>query len=457
MSLPEGASMELETKIANKTAHIAVIGLGYVGLPLATALAEAGFRVTGIDLDNVKVEAINAGESYLADVSSEQLGKLRAEERIEATLDSETLAVADVIFVCVLIPYDKMKAPDLRPVVTVAHAIRRYLRRGQLVILQSTCLPGTTEEVALPILEESGLKAGTDFYLAFSPARVDPASISSAGWNLSNTPKVVGGVTPRCAELASAVLAELAPEVTIVSSPRVAEMAKLLENIFRCVNIALVNELALLSERMGIDFWEVVDAAKTKPFGFMPFYPGAGVGGHSLPVNPYFLSWKAREYDFSTKLIELAAEVNQSMPFHVLDMVRDALSSCGKSLPGAQVLVLGVAFKRETEDARNSPAERVIELLLGHGADVRYHDPYVPGFQAGANVFLPRRVEFRSVALTAEALRAADVVLILTGHHAVDYSFVTENAQLIVDTTDVTRGLRGYAQIIRLGTPGHVI
>jgi UDP-N-acetyl-D-glucosamine dehydrogenase len=307
--------------------------------------------------------------------------------------------------------------------------------------------------VVLPILEESGLKAGRDFYLAFSPERIDPGAVNSEGWNVKNTPKVLGGLTPRCAELSRVLLTELTPEVHLVSSPRAAEMAKLLENIFRSVNIALVNELALLSERMGIDIWEVIGAAKTKPFGFMPFYPGAGVGGHCIPVDPYYLSWKAREFDFYTKFIELAAEVNQSMPFHAVNLVREALSRAGKALFGAKVLVLGVAFKRDIDDARNSPAERVIELLLGDGARVTYHDPYVPHFHVGDSPFHPRRAELESVPLTQDTLAGADVVMIVTGHHAVDYHMVTKHARLIVDTTNVTQGLPTLTEVIRLGAP----
>jgi UDP-N-acetyl-D-glucosamine dehydrogenase len=443
----------LDEKIRTKTGRIAVIGIGYVGLPLAVAFAEAGYPVTGVDLDAGKVETVNRGTSYIPDVPTEAVRVLREQNRFSATTDTTTLRDADVIFICVPTPFDKMKAPDLTAVKSAAHSIRPQLRREQLIILQSTTYPGTTEEVVLPILEESGLKAGRDFYLAFSPERIDPGSVNSTGWNVKNTPKVVGGLTPRCAELACALLTQLTPQVHVVSSPRAAEMSKLLENIFRSVNIALVNELALLSERMGIDIWEVIEAAKTKPFGFMPFYPSAGVGGHCIPVDPYYLSWKAREFDFYTKFIELAAEVNQSMPFHAVNLVREALSHAGKSLTAARVLVLGVAFKRDIDDARNSPAERVIELLLGHGAQVTYHDPYVPRFHVGDSVFHLRRVEFESAPLTVETVAAADVVVIVTGHHAVDYQLVTEHARLVVDTTNVTRDLPTRGEIVRLGAP----
>jgi UDP-N-acetyl-D-glucosamine dehydrogenase len=451
----EKTERTLAGRIRDKTAHLAVIGIGYVGLPLAVAFAEAGYRVIGLDLDTRKVESINGGESYIPDVASGSVKALRAQERLTASTDFAALRDADVIFICVPTPFDRMKAPDLTAVKSASESIWPQLRRDQLIILQSTTFPGTTEEVVLPILEKSGLKAGGDFHLAFSPERIDPGAVSSEGWNVKNTPKVLGGLTPRCTELAAALLRQLTPQVHEVSSPRAAEMSKLLENIFRSVNIALVNELALLCERMGIDMWEVIEAAKTKPFGFMPFYPSAVVGGHCIPVDPYYLSWKAREFDFYTKFIELAAEVNQSMPFHVVSLVNEALNQAGKSLAGARVLVLGVAFKRDIDDARNSPAERVIELLLARDARVRYHDPYVPRFRVGESVFLPRPAQLESVMLTADEVAAADVVVIVTGHRKVDYPLVVESAQLIVDTTNVMAGVHSRADIVRLGAPTH--
>jgi UDP-N-acetyl-D-glucosamine dehydrogenase len=318
------------------------------------------------------------------------------------------------------------------------------------VILQSTTYPGTTEEFVLPILEESGLRAGLDFYLAFSPERINPGDRQ---FSVENTPKVVGGLTPDCAELARRLLAQLFAQVYVVSSPRAAEMCKLLENIFRSVNIALVNELALLAERMDIDLWEVIEAAKTKPFGFMPFYPGPGVGGHCIPVDPYYLSWKAREYDFQTRFIELAADVNQTMPYHVVDLVSQALSRQGKPLAGARVLILGVAFKRDVDDARNSPAQRIIELLLGRGAQVEYSDPYIPRFRIGRDVFFHDELWLESVNLTSEALATADCVVIVVGHQAMDYGPVVRHARLVVDAVNVTSGVPGADQVVRLGAP----
>lgn len=440
----------LADKIQQRTAQIAVIGIGYVGLPLAVAFAETGFPTVGFDLDTRKVESINRGESYIPDVESPLVAKLVAHKTLRASTDDAVLGGADVIFICVPTPFDRMKAPDLGMIRSASENIAKHLRAGQMVILQSTTYPGTTEEFVLPILETTGLRAGHDFYLAFSPERIDPGN---KDWSARNMPKVLGGLTPRSTELAGALLGALTPSVHLVSSPRAAEMTKLLENIFRSVNIALVNELALLCERMDINIWEVIDAAKTKPFGFMPFYPGAGVGGHCIPVDPYYLSWKAREYDFYTKFIELAAEVNQSMPFHVVNLIADAVSHDGKALDGARVLVLGVSFKRDIDDARNSPAERIIELLIARRAEIWYHDPYVPQFHIGDNVFHRAALQLESIPLTPQIVSAADVVVIVTGHRHVNYELVLEHAKRVVDTTDVTAGLDKDARVVRLGAP----
>ena len=427
-----------------------MIGIGYVGLPLAVAFADAGFPTVGFDLDERKVFAIHRGESYIPDVETELVKKLVASETLSASSDDAVLRDADVIFICVPTPFDRMKAPDLGMVRSASESIAKSMHRGQRVILQSTTYPGTTEEFVLPILETSGLKAGEDFYLAFSPERIDPGNKE---WSARNMPKVLGGLTPRFTELARELLSTLTPSVHLVSTPRAAEMTKLLENIFRSVNIALVNELALLCERMDIDIWEVIDAAKTKPFGFMPFLPGVGVGGHCIPVDPYYLSWKAREYDFYTKFIELAAEVNQSMPFHVANLIADALNRDGKALENAKVLVLGVAFKRDIDDARNSPAERVIELLITRHANVSYHDPYVSHFHIGDSVFHRAPHVLEGVGLTPETVRAADVVVIVTGHRSVDYTMVLQNAKRVVDTTSVTAGITPAGTVTRLGAP----
>jgi len=449
----------LQDKITNRTARVAVIGLGYVGLPLATAFAKAGFRTTGVELNQRKVDSIAAGRSYIPDVPDEDLAVHVQSGRLSATPDYDVLRDVDAIFICVPTPYDAQRAPDLSYIRSASDGIQPRLKPGQLIVLQSTTYPGTTEEIVLPILEQSGLKAGTDFYLAFSPERIDPGNKQ---WSAYNTPKVVGGLTPECTQLAADLLRQMGAPVYPVSSPRAAELTKLLENTFRAVNIALVNELALLTERMGIDFWEVVEAARTKPFGFMPFFPGPGVGGHCIPVDPYYLSWKAREYDYYTEFIELAGEVNQAMPYHVVDLVCQALSMRGKPLNGARVLVLGVAFKPDIDDARNSPAERVIELLLARGTDVRYHDPYVPRFHVGADVFHRDEVWLESVPLNGQEIAAADCVVVVTGHHSLDYESVVRQAELVVDTCNVTAALLSRqhssgaelrGKIVRLGAP----
>jgi len=440
----------LAIKITDKTARVAVIGLGYVGLPLAVGFAKAGYPVHGLDVDNRKLAALKKRQSYIQDVETAEVAAVIGAGLFSASSDYDRLRSCDAIFICVPTPFDAMKAPDLVYIEQAARGIATRLQPGQLIVLQSTTYPGTTEEFVLPILEESGLQAGEDFYLAFSPERINPGDQQ---FNVENTPKVVGGLTPRCTELARLLLSQLFAHVHVVSSPRAAEMSKLLENIFRSVNIALVNELALLSERMQIDLWEVIEAAKTKPFGFMPFYPGPGVGGHCIPVDPYYLSWKARQYDFYTKFIELAAEVNQAMPYHVVDLVSQALSQQSKPLHKAQVLILGVAFKRDIDDARNSPAERIIELLLGRGASVSYSDPYVSRYRVGRDVFYDEERWLESTDLTDEALAAADCVVIVSGHRVVDYGQVVRQARIVVDTCNATQGLRGPAHVVRLGSP----
>ncbi|MBL7201964.1 MAG: nucleotide sugar dehydrogenase [Anaerolineae bacterium] len=443
--------LHLQDKIDDGSARVCVIGLGYVGLPLAVGFARRGYKVVGLDIDERKVASLAEGQSYIQDVESEAVAALVASGSLHPTTDYETLREVDIIFICVPTPFDAMKAPDLAFIHSAAEGIAPRLRKGQLVVLQSTTFPGTTEEVVQPILEATGLKAGRDFCLAFSPERIDPGNKT---YTAENTPKVVGGLTPLCAQLAASLLERLTPKIHIVSTPRAAEMTKLLENIFRSVNIALVNELALLSERMGIDIWEVVEAASTKPFGFMPFYPGPGVGGHCIPVDPYYLSWKAREFDFYTKFIELAAEVNQSMPYHVVERLGQALGARGKTLNGARALVLGVAFKRDIDDARNSPAERVIELMLNAGARVAYNDPYVPHFSVGQDVFHRQKIAFESQELTPELLAEQDVVIVLSGHRVYDYRWIVEHAPLVLDTVNATKQIaQGRDKIVRIGEP----
>lgn len=443
--------VSLQDKIADGTAHVAVLGLGYVGLPLATAFAKAGFRVTGLEVDEDKVASIRSGRSYIEDVADADLLAHVDSGRFTATFDEEVLRSVDAIFICVPTPYDPQRTPDLSFIQSATETIQSRLSRGQLVVLQSTTYPGTTEEVVLPILEKSGLKAGVDFFLGFSPERIDPGNQE---WTAYNTPKVVGGINGESSRLTSSLLRKMGARVHTVSSTRAAEMTKLLENTFRAVNIALVNEMALVAERMEIDLWEVIEAATTKPFGFMPFYPGPGVGGHCIPVDPHYLSWKAREYDFYTKFIALAAEVNEAMPYHVVELVTEALSRAGTPLRGADVLVLGVAFKPGVDDPRNSPAKRVVELLLSRGARVSYHDPHVPRFQIGQDVFHRENLVLDSVPLTDEVLSSADCVVIVTGHPDVDYGRIVARTASVVDTCNAAAAvLEGREKILRLGSP----
>ncbi len=441
----------LRVKVADRTAHIAVIGCGYVGLPLCMAFADAGFTVTGVDTDAGRVRELNAGRSYILDISSERVGGHTRSGRFRGAAEPEVLRAADVIFVAVPTPFDRAKQPDLRYVIDAAEQIGANLRRGQLVILESTTYPGTTDEVMRPILERSGLSAGADFFLAFSPERIDPGNPT---FHIDNTPKVVGGVDPSSGSLAAFVLEQVITrgKVHLVSSARAAELTKLLENTFRAVNIALVNELAMLCDRIGIDIWEVIDAAATKPYGFQPFYPGPGVGGHCIPVDPYYLSWKAREYDFHTKFIELAAETNLAMPFFTVSRIRSILNSAELPLHGARVLVLGAAFKSNIDDARNSAAIRVMEILRSEGAKVTYHDPYVPVVRLAAGLFASGRtsIPMSSTPLDEEALASADCVAILVGHRNVDYQKVIDSGRLVFDAVNATKGLTGRSRVERL-------
>jgi UDP-N-acetyl-D-glucosamine dehydrogenase len=430
---------DLRAKLETRDARIAVIGLGYVGLPLATALAEAGFTVTGLDLDARKVDAVMRGECYIDDIAPGVLAAEVAAGRLSASREAAALAQMDVVIICVPTPYTKAKQPDLTYVRSAADDIQRYLHPGMLIILESTTYPGTTREVLLPKLAETGLVCGDDFELAFSPERVDPGN---SRFGLRNTPKIVGGLTPRATEMAAAVYATVADRVVRVSTPEVAEMAKLLENTFRHVNIALANEMAILCRNMGIDIWEVIDAAATKPFGFMPFYPGPGVGGHCIPIDPYYFAWKVQEQEGYARFIQLAGEINDQMPEVVVTRIADALNECGKSLKNSRVLTLGVAYKKDISDMRESPALRVIERLQKKGARVCYHDPHVDTIESHDG-----RME--SVPLTAETLRHADCVVILTDHSSFPYEQIVENAPLIIDTRNALKG-RFAGHLVRL-------
>jgi UDP-N-acetyl-D-glucosamine dehydrogenase len=435
----------LHDRIANRTAKVGVVGLGYVGLPLAVEFAHAGFSVTGIDLDARKADQINRGESYIADVPTSVVAPLVAAGKLSATTDPGAVRDFDTINICVPTPLRKTKDPDLSYVVSAVEAIAGHLHPGMLVILESTTYPGTTEEVVQPILERGGLKAGVDFFLAFSPERVDPGNEK---WNTKNVPKVVGGLTPDCARLAGELYRSSIDRVVEVSSPKVAEMVKLLENTFRAVNIGMVNELAMMCDRLGISVWEVVDAAATKPFGFMPFYPGPGLGGHCIPIDPFYLSWKAKEMGFEARFIELAGQVNGAMPFHVVDKITDALNLHGKAVNGANIFVLGVAYKRDIDDVRESPALDVMALLLKKGGKVTYHDPFAPSIDGG---HWPGGRDMSSTALTPEALSAADCVVILTDHSQFDYPTIISQSKVIVDTRNAIKA--PHANVVKLGAP----
>jgi UDP-N-acetyl-D-glucosamine dehydrogenase len=438
--------MGLQEKILSKKANIGIVGLGYVGIPLAVEYAKKGFKVQGIDLNKKKVDMINRGENYIEDIDDAELKHLVEEGLISAKTSYEDIKDQDVIYICVPTPFKKNKEPDNSYIHDSAREIAKGLRKEQLIILKSTTYPETTEKEVLPILEATGLKVGTDFCLAFSPERVDPGNKK---FTTANTPIVVGGVTPHCTETASLALRQIVNLVHTVSNPRIAEMEKLLENIFRSVNIALVNELARMCDRMGdIDIWEVVEAAATKPFGYMPFFPGPGIGGHCILVDPYFLASKAREYDFHSDFIELAAKTNEDMPYYVAGLVRRALSNNGISFTKARILVIGVAFKKNIDDMRNSPATKVIELLLERGVpEIKYNDPYVPSFK------LENGEVMHSIEINPEIIQSFDAVLITTDHSNYDWPMIVKNAKAVVDTRNATKGLQiGREKISKLGS-----
>jgi UDP-N-acetyl-D-glucosamine dehydrogenase len=443
MSSPAADLLE---RITGRTARAGVVGLGYVGLPLAVELARAGFHVVGIDLDASKVAAVNRGESYIPDVPTVEVAELARQGRLSATTDFSAVRTLDTVNICVPTPLRKTKDPDLSYVVSAVESIAEHLRPGMLVILESTTYPGTTDEVVQPLLERGGLTAGRDFFLAFSPERVDPGN---ATFTTRNVPKVVGGCSPDCSRLAAALYGSAIETIVPVSSTRVAEMVKLLENTFRAVNIGLVNELALMCDRLGIDVWEVVDAAKTKPFGFMPFYPGPGLGGHCIPIDPFYLSWKARQSGFEARFIELAGHVNGAMPHYVADKVSEALNLHRKAVNGSTVLVAGVTYKRDIDDVRESPALDVLGLLRSRGATVCYADPFVPRLEArewGGDRALD------TVELTPAALAAVDCVVIVTDHSRFDYAAIVAHAPLVVDTRNAVTSSAPH--VLRLGAPG---
>jgi UDP-N-acetyl-D-glucosamine dehydrogenase len=435
---------DLQHKLEARSAHIGVVGLGYVGLPLAVRAAALGFPTLGFDVSQAVVAGINAGQSHIDDIDSAALAPLRERAILEATADMRRLRSCDVVIICVPTPLNNTRDPDLRFIERAADDIARTLRAGQLIVLESTTYPGTTEEVLLPRLEATGLKAGEDFFLAFSPERIDPGQTSSQGFTVANVPKLVGGLTPACTQLAAAFYGLVTSTVVPVSSPRVAELTKLFENVFRSVNIALVNELALLCDRMGLNVWEVIDAAATKPYGFMKFTPGPGWGGHCIPVDPFYLTWKAREYDLTTRFIELAGEINTQMSRHVHALVTRALNRQRIALNGARVLLLGVAYKPDVSDYRESPVFKVIELLEADGAEVTCCDPHVPSFSAHGGT--ARHTSPLSDAL----LDGANCAVIITNHRAFDYGRIVARSRAVVDTRNATREVREGREKITL-------
>jgi UDP-N-acetyl-D-glucosamine dehydrogenase len=421
--------MSLMDRIADGSAVFGVVGLGYVGLPLAIEMAQAGHRVVGVDVSAEKVSALRDGTSYIGDVPDEHVRETVEAGLLQASTDFSALAEADAVAICVPSPLDENKEPDTSYIEDAARDLVPHLHADMLVTLESTTYPGTTTEILQPILEESGLEVGTELFLAFSPERVDPGN---PVYQTKNTPKVVGGVTEACTDVAVATYGRFIDTLVPVSTPEAAEMTKLLENIFRCVNIALVNELLVLSERMGVDIWEVVDAAKTKPFGFMPFYPGPGLGGHCIPIDPFYLAWKARQYDFHTEFIELAGKTNENMPYYVVNRLMDALNEHGKALSTSKVLLLGVAYKPDIDDVRESPALKIIELLDGRAPDLVYHDPHVARLTVDG-------VTHESVELDDALLDQTDVAVIITDHHSVDYDRVLDRAPLVLDTRNALK------------------
>ncbi len=437
MNKKNTAGLLLLKKIKERKASIGIIGLGYVGLPLAREFHRAGFNVTGFDIDPQKVDMLNSGKSYISHIQSESIKNLIANDRFNATTDFTNLKDMDCIIICVPTPLNKHREPDLSFVFNTTRSIAGHLRKGQLIVLESTTYPGTTDEDMKKTLEETGLKAGRDFYLAYSPEREDPAN---KDFTTSKIPKVVGGYTQNCLKIAKALYDSIVIRTVPVSSTKIAEATKLLENIYRAVNIALVNEMKMLFDRMGIDIWEVVDASKTKPFGFQAFYPGPGLGGHCIPIDPFYLTWKAKEYGFPTRFIELAGEINTSMPLYVVNKVAEVLNEKGKSIKDSKILILGLAYKKDVDDVRESPSFELIGLLRNKGAKVDYNDPLVPRTHKMRQYDL----KMSSTPLTEKNLKKYDCVVISTNHSAYDYDFIAKHSRLVVDTRNAMKGISGF-------------
>jgi UDP-N-acetyl-D-glucosamine dehydrogenase len=431
---------DLLQKIEDRSLHVGVIGLGYVGLPVAVAFAEAGFHVTGLDVDSDKVACILASESYVGDIDSSKLAAAVESGRLTATDDSDILAELDAVIVCVPTPLSKTKDPDMSYVLAAADQISARFHPGMLILMESTSYPGTTEEILLPRLSDNGGKVGEDFFLAYSPERIDPGN---AHYSLGNTPKIVGGYSETCGQVAAALYGTIVSEVHVVSTCRAAEMVKLLENTFRAVNIALVNEVAMMCDRLDIDTWEVIEAAATKPFGFMPFFPGPGLGGHCIPVDPRYLTWKLRTLDYQARLVELAAEINSAMPQHIVRMVTDGLNELQLSVKEAKILIVGVAYKRDVDDIREAPALDIMRLLIARGGRIDYSDSHVPELTSGFDEPL------KSVRGLPDVCRDYDCVVVCTDHSDIDWTGVIDSSPLLIDTRNVTRG-RNDSHIIKL-------
>lgn len=423
---------ELLDKIRNKEATVGIIGLGYVGLPLLIRFGQAGFPLIGFDVDTKKINALLHGSSYIKHISIDPINNFLQQKQLDVTISFERLRETDCVLICVPTPLTEKLEPDLRFVINTTETIANHLRPGQLIILESTTYPGTTEELMLTRFQQTGLQVGKDYYLAFSPEREDPGNKT---FHTGNIPKVVGGVTPACLEHASLLYQHAVTKVIPVSSTKVAELTKLLENIYRSVNIALVNELKILAQRMDIDIWEVIEAASSKPFGFTPFYPGPGLGGHCIPIDPFYLSWKAREFDLTPRFIQLAGEVNVSMPYYVLERTIEALNARRKCLNGARILVLGVAYKKDIDDDRESPSYAVMQLLLERGADIRYNDPHIPKLKPGRK----HQFHMESMPLTEQILGEMDAAIILTDHSSYDYQWIVQHSSLVIDTRNATK------------------
>ena len=433
--------MSLYNKINNKEANIGVIGLGYVGLPLAIEFAKAGFNVSGIDVDDKKIAAINKGNNYISDIDDSLLMDLVKKGKLKATKDTSIISTLDAISICVPTPLSKINEPDVSYIINSVNSIKKYLHKDLLIVLESTTYPGTTKEVVLSALRESGLIVGEDYYLCFSPERIDPGN---ENYNISNTPKVIGGVTIECAKVGQLLYSQIVKDVISVSSPETAEMVKLLENTFRSINIGLANEVAIMCEKLGIDVWEVIDAASTKPYGFMKFTPGPGLGGHCIPIDPLYLSWKMKNLNYNPKFIDLASEINASMPEHILETLKKALNTNQKELENSKILLLGMAYKKDIDDIRESPSLDILYLLNKNNSKIEYFDPYIPDF-----VFNKRKHKSLDN-LNSEVLRKFDAVIILTDHSNIDYELIKNNAALIIDTRNVYP-LNNDNNIYRLG------